>query len=105
MARREGGRPPRAGKNTVAEPETGDVGSQRPEGEVSEVTAEQPTKRPPGRPPGSRREVAARFTVRLDGSRYDALSQLADSEGRSLHSLMLEAIDDLMRKRGGVGLS
>ncbi|WP_132251563.1 ribbon-helix-helix protein, CopG family [Methylobacterium segetis] len=71
---------------------------------MSEVATQPPIKRPPGRPPG-RREVAARFTVRLDGARYAALNRLAETQGRSLHSLILEAIDDLAQKRGPVGLS
>lgn len=104
MARREGARPPRARKATATEPDKGAPGSQQPEVEMSEVATQPPVKRPPGRPPG-RREVAARFTVRLDGARYATLNSLADAQGRSLHSLILEAIDDLARKRGPLGLS
>ncbi|WP_157091888.1 hypothetical protein [Methylobacterium nodulans] len=63
-----------------------------------------PAKRPPGRPPG-RRPVAARHSVRLDGARQEALARLAERRGQSVHSLIIEAIDDLIRKPDGVGLS
>jgi predicted HicB family RNase H-like nuclease len=71
---------------------------------MPELSVSQPLKRSPGRPPG-RKPIAARYTIRLDEARHEALQRISDERGRSLHSLVLEAIDDLLRKPGGVGLA
>lgn len=105
MARRERATSPRARKAaTASEPRPGDPGNPSPETEMPEISVSQPAKRSPGRPPG-RKPIAARYTIRLDEARHEALQRIADERGRSLHSLVLEAIDDLLRKPGGVGLS
>lgn len=104
MARREGASSSSAHKSeTASGPQPGDAGN-LPEAEMQEVSMSQPAKRPPGRPPG-RRPVAARITIRFDEARHEALQRLAEERGRSLHSLVLEAVDDLLRKPGGVGVS
>ena len=94
MAGREGDPPPRARK---PRPET--PAAAPSEIDMQEAVATQPTKRPPGRPPG-RRSVAAKHTVYLDEGRQMSLARLAQNGGRSVHSLILEAIDDLVRKLG-----
>lgn len=71
---------------------------------MPEIIAPMPTKRPPGRPSG-RRPVAARHSVRLDEARQEALISLSEQHGRSVHSLIIEAIDALIRRGGTVGLS
>lgn len=100
MARREGASPPRARKPRAGTSSAGDATDvPSSEADMQEALEPQPTKRPPGRPPG-RRAVAARHTVYLDEARQESLARLAQSGGRSVHSLILEAIDDLVRKRG-----
>lgn len=62
----------------------------------------QSIRRPPGRPP-RRLPAVARYTIRLDAERHDALLSLSADDGdRSLHSIVMEAIDDYIRKRGFV---
>lgn len=103
MVRREG-TPPRTRKpRTAPALKTSDAGAPPSEAPMPEAVEHQPAKRPPGRPPG-RRAVAARHNVRLSESQYGALAQLAQQNGRSIHSLILEAIDALIRKNS-VGLS
>lgn len=103
MARREGA-PPRTRKpRTAPTLKASDAGAPPSEAPMPEAVEHHPVKRPPGRPPG-RRAVAARHSVRLNEAQYGALAQLAQEHGRSIHSLILEAIDALIRK-GSVGLS
>lgn len=105
MARREGGSPPRTRTSrTASSPASGERGPSALEADMPELSVPQPTKRPPGRPPG-RRPVAARHTVRLDEARHEALTHLADIHGRSVHSLIIEAIDALLRKPDAIGLT
>ena len=49
-------------------------------------------KRRPGRPAG-RKPVAARLAVRLDQARYTALAAQAADRNLSMHSILIEAID------------
>lgn len=103
MVRREGA-PSRARKpRTAPDLKASDAGAPASEAPMPEAIEIQPAKRPPGRPPG-RRAVAARHSVRLNEAQHDALAQLAHEHGRSIHSLILEAIDGFIR-RGSVGLS
>ncbi len=50
-----------------------------------------------GRPRG-KRSVAARQTVYLDEARHTALARLAEDRGRSVHSLIIEGIDQVIGK-------
>ena len=52
---------------------------------------------PRGRPKG-KREVEARLTLYLDARRHEALRRLAADRGRSIHSLVIEAVDALTGK-------
>lgn len=103
MARREGAptrpRKPRPAPTLKAS----DAGAPPSEAPMPEAIEHQSVKRPPGRPPG-RRPVAARHSVRLNEAQHEALALLAQQHGRSIHSLILEAIDAFIRK-GAVGLS
>ncbi|WP_082984903.1 hypothetical protein, partial [Methylobacterium platani] len=65
-----------------------------PEPAEPEAAAE-PVKRKPGRP-RSQREVANKQTVYLDQARYDALLAISADHGRSIHSIILEGIDNMI---------
>lgn len=69
--------------------------------EIAAAVAKPPEEAPPpksrgGRPPGRRREVANRLTVHLDAGRDKALKRMAVDQERSVHSLVIEAIDKLI---------
>ncbi|MBK3398920.1 hypothetical protein HPY23_20780 [Methylobacterium sp. IF7SW-B2] len=55
-----------------------------------------------GRPRG-RRDVASKQTLYLDADRYEALVRMAEDQGRSLHSLVLEGIDRVIGKPNAPG--
>lgn len=71
--------------------------------EVDEVAAVQKTEAKPsatrtrGRPKG-RRPVEAKLTVYLDARRHAALVHMAEDRGRSIHSLILEGVDQVIGK-------
>lgn len=54
-------------------------------------------KRPMGRPRRGH-EVVASHTVRLGAQAQADLTRLAKDRGRSIHSIILEGIDDVIRK-------
>jgi hypothetical protein len=56
-----------------------------------------PTNRARGRPKG-RRQVDARLTLYLDEPRHAALVRMAEYQGRSIHSLILEGVDHVIKK-------
>lgn len=103
MAQRDG-EPPARARNARTPAAPGDAAGPPAQGADEPGASALPAaKRPPGRPPG-RRPVAARHTIRLDEARQGALVRLAAVHGRSVHSLILEAIDDLLRKRSDLGV-
>lgn len=105
MARREGGSPPRAqASRTASSLAPGERDLSPLEADMPDLSVSQPTKRPPGRPP-RRKPVVARHSVRLDKARHEALTHLAETHDRSIHSLIIEAIDALLRKPDAVGLT
>ncbi|WP_157091620.1 hypothetical protein [Methylobacterium nodulans] len=55
-------------------------------------------KRKPGRPRVAR-QVASKQTVYLNDARHDALVEIAIAEERSMHSVILEAIDRYVARR------
>jgi len=63
--------------------------------EPVETAAELPRTR--GRPRG-RRQVDARLTLYLDEPRHAALVRMAEDQGRSIHSLILEGVDHVIGK-------
>lgn len=70
-----------------------------------EAASEEPPKRKGGRP-RKQREVANKQTVYLDQARYDALVEISEDHGRSIHSIILEGIDSMIgrpRKKWGQG--
>jgi hypothetical protein len=50
-----------------------------------------------GRPRG-KRPVEARQTIYLDKARHDALTRIAVDRGRSVHSLIIEGVDQVIGK-------
>ena len=68
------------------------------EGAAVEKTEPKPSSpRSPGRPRG-RRPVEAKLTVYLDARRHAALVNMAVDRGRSIHSLILEGVDQVIGK-------
>jgi hypothetical protein len=64
--------------------------------DVVTAAAEPAPRNKGGRPPGNKREVANRLTVCLDRARDEALKAIAADHERSVHSLVIEAIDRLI---------
>ncbi len=73
----------------IAEPEPAPIAPE------PEPAADPGSKR--GRPRG-RREVHSRQTLYLDQDRYDAIARIAEGKGRSIHSVLLEAVDAFIGK-------
>lgn len=98
MARREGAPPPRARKPLAAtSPVEDNAGALPPEADMQEALLPQPPKRPPGRPRRAR-EVAASHNVRLDAQTQADLVRLASRDRRSIQSIILEGIRDVVQK-------
>lgn len=55
-------------------------------------------KRKPGRPRRAR-QVASKQTVYLDEPRHDALVQIAIDDDRSMHAVILDALDKYIRAK------
>jgi hypothetical protein len=55
-------------------------------------------KRKPGRP-RRKREVASKQTVYLNTARHDALVQIAVDDDKSMHAVILDALDKYLSRR------
>lgn len=93
-------RRPSSTAHTLAERAAQAVAALDDEPATAEIEAEprvEPTQRGRGRPKG-KREVEARLTLYLDARRHEALRLLAADRGRSIHSLLIEAVDTMIGK-------
>lgn len=97
MVRRDGPPRPRARKSSAVSSSEAGEGPSSSEVDITEIVAAQPEKRPPGRPRRAR-EIAATHKVRLDARTHADLMRLSDERHRSIHSILLEGIEDVIRK-------